>query len=87
MEIPEANVKRLNVHLTKLNNVNVLNVEATAYKLEEKLHDTHSFNFFCKVARNLPENVIWSEAEKALTKGRNPAAYFTVACSAIMAKQ
>lgn len=83
IDVAQDNVKRLatNVRTKNLNNVNV---EATAFKLQEKLNDTHSLKFFKKVARNLPENVIWREAETALSVGRNPAAYFSKTCRVMM---
>lgn len=69
----------VNVNPKVINNVNASNVQATASKLAQSLNDPNSFKFYCKVARALPENVIWSNLEQAQTK-RKPAAYFTFLC-------
>ena len=62
------------------NNVNVNNVRAIATKLVEKLDDPQSFKYFCMVAWNLPESVIWVNLEQALT-GREPKKYFSFLCN------
>lgn len=82
-DIAKDNVKRLerNVNTVNINNVNVV---ATAYKLQEKLGDTHSLRFFKKVASTLPEAVIWREVETALNVARRPAAYFSATCKTMM---
>lgn len=64
-------------------NVNVQSIRGIAHKLSESLNDPESFEFFCKVARNLPESVIWSTLEKAQGKSR-PAAWFSKTCSILM---
>lgn len=66
----------VNVKTKSLNNVNVA---ASANKLVQSLSDPKSFEFYCKVCYALPEHVVWSNLEKALT-GRRPAAYFTFLC-------
>ena len=73
----------VNVNKPETNNVNVNNVRATAHKLVERLDDPNSIKFFYKVARQLPEHVIWANVEQALT-GRNPRAYFTFLCKLSM---
>lgn len=79
--------KRYNVNNNKLNNVKRYNVNAekTAKLIAEKLHDENSFLFFCKVAHQLPENVIWRNLEQA-QGGKNPRAYFTFLCKLEMGK-
>ena len=77
------NKKNTNVNVTKGVNTNVkrynVNAERTARLLSEKLNDPESFLFYCKVAHQLPENLIWSNLEQAKT-GKNPRAYFTFLC-------
>lgn len=79
----------VNVNNKVLNNVNVKinksranlpEVRAIAQKLVASLQDEASFKFFCKVAWNIPENIIWTNLEQALT-GKNPRAYFTFLCN------
>lgn len=74
--LPNVNVKK-----PRLNNV--INVKTTANKLVDKLGDPDSYKFFCKVAWDLPENVIWNNLEQAMS-GRNPKAYFTFLCKLSM---
>jgi len=74
----------VNVRSKALNNVDV-NVDidkarAIATRIADKLDDAQSFKFFCKVAYNLPEHLIWDNLEVALTKNR-PAAYFSRVCN------
>ncbi len=73
--------KRYNVNNNKTNNVKRYNVNAErlAKQLADKLNDKDSFLFFCKVAHQLPENVIWNNLEQA-QGGKNPRAYFTFLC-------
>jgi len=73
--------KRYNVNNNKTNNVKRYNVKAEtlAKSIAEKLNDEKSFLFFCKVAHQLPENVIWNNLEQA-QGGKNPRAYFTFLC-------
>jgi hypothetical protein len=84
MQIPEANVKRYVKQEVK-ETFNVINVEPIIEKLATTLHDTHSDYFFKQVANSLPESVIWSNLEIALTKHK-PAAYFSTVCKAMMSK-
>jgi hypothetical protein len=69
-----------NVNVNKTNTNNVINVRATALKLVDRLHDSDSFKFFCMVAWNLPESVIWNSLELAQAKGREPKKYFSFLC-------
>lgn len=81
-----GDIANVNVRYSKpvvTSNVNVQSIRGIAHKLSESLNDPDSFEFFCKVARNLPESVIWSKLEIAQTKGR-PAAWFSKTCSILM---
>ena len=80
------NVERSNVKSIDNVKTNPKQVEAIAYKLGEVLNDSTSFNFFCKVAWKLQENVIWNNVEVAKSK-RNPRAYFATVCKAQMSNR
>lgn len=80
MFTPISQTLNVNVNKLKTNNVNVSSI---ATKLVEKLDDPKSYRFFCKVARSLPESVIWVNLEQAMT-GKNPKAYFTFLCQMSM---
>lgn len=74
------NSKTFNVSTNNLNNV-----ERITLQLMDKLNDNHSYKFFKLVATKLPEYIIWTNLEIALTK-RKPAAYFSTVCKAEMRK-
>lgn len=78
---PLNNNVNINVSKSTSNNVNVKQVRLIADKLVRKLDDSHSYRFFCKVARQLPEHIIWANLEQAQTKDK-PSAYFAATCSA-----
>lgn len=78
---PNVNVKRLVT--SNLNNVNVNNksgktlnvVQQIALKLCDRLQAQHNYEYYCKVAWQLPESIIWDSLEQA-QRGRDPKRLF-----------
>lgn len=73
-----------NVSLTNNINVNATSKEKEVNYLVDNMMrkldaDLSSRLFYCKVAWNLPESVIYNNLEKAMT-GHNPQRYFTWLC-------
>lgn len=76
-----SNVTPIKEHKHKAYPYNITDVQRTATKLVDTFNDPDSFEFYCKVAWNLPESMIWNKVELAKVKSRGkPAAYFTFLC-------
>lgn len=59
-------------------------VEAIASDLARRFGNDQYRSFYCKVAYNLPENIIYQNVETAFAKGKNPAKLFSFLCSKAM---
>lgn len=67
--------------LTNVQSSKEAKVEEIATALVEKLGSHRSWEFYCKVAKRIPEYRIWNNLEQANGKGiQNPGGYFNFLC-------
>lgn len=72
-------VRKINLKHTNTKTLTLSHVHYIANKLCRELSNEDRFDYYCKVAWNLPENIIWSDLESA-KKGRDPQRLFSWLC-------
>jgi hypothetical protein len=64
----------------------ITQVRVIAQRLCDGLNNQSRFEYYCKLAWHLPDSVIFTNLEVALT-GRNPQRYFSFLCDLTMKEQ